>query len=206
MDTTCLRHLKNVTSEQLLEVPNTVFNLTRRNQDSIYIFHGPLSKHKGKDKFTSVDNLSITNDTERQLLVPSKKEIKICGSKEIALVLTGLNANDVIINGAIKNILIHDCHNINFKISKEPLTGISIIKSKVVSLKLPKFNYISLESSQLISLYGELDDISQLHSLDSNDISWNNLTLPIYCYLYAYYHNGWNYKKQMDIPIVIITR
>jgi hypothetical protein len=68
-------------------------------------------------------------------------------------------------------------------------------------------NFTNLEFGEGIYFQAEINDISQLHITGSLDVKLNNIAIPINPFINAIFgKNGWCYKKQSEIPKLMIYK
>ena len=157
---------------------NNVYNCAIRNQSNVFILHGPQSEQSHKEK------LPHLNETfsEQNYYVPSKGMIHLhfnANDSSTSVVLNGLCQNTIIICNKVNHILMRRCSNVKVYIKKGTISGLDILKSYQIYVKMPSHNYTNIEYGEKIDFQADTDITSLLSVVGSLDVTSNGYSLPV---------------------------
>lgn len=191
--------------EKLLrEAAQNVFDCTIQAQSKICTIHGPFSEQERKESYPHVYSRDLGND----FYIDKKEVLHINpGEDGISLIFSGLQENTIIIHGKVNHVFIRKCENVRLDIKEGTVSGVDILYCKHMFVIMPYHNFTNLEYGEGIYFQAEINEISQLHFTGSLDVKVNGISLPINPFMNAMFgKDGWCYKKQSEIPKLMIWR
>lgn len=150
-----------------------IFNGIQYAQDQIYLIEGPLHEHIN-EKASCLDHSDL-----RSKITKAGEILYITHlNNKKSLILSGLCNNKIIIDHKINHILIRKSQQLTIE-TLGTISGIDILNCRNVIINVVKHNFTSIEYSDQIDLYGEIDEISQIRISNCLDINVNNKQLMI---------------------------
>jgi hypothetical protein len=141
------------------------------SQNKIRTFHGPHSEHVHPEQFLNASVQSL------EFYIPANERVFL-SENEHSLILSGLVANTIVISGKVNHVLLRKCSQLTLVLRDVTISGIDIINCATITLHTPIVNYVGLEFSQMIKIWGEVTDVSQVYLTGCLDVMLKDQYLP----------------------------
>jgi hypothetical protein len=146
---------RNLTDDITLTAQN-VNASAYKTQTQIRSFYGSLTDHRAINSDRISPGMKITFKAE---------------SSEYSYIFDGLENNEVTVIGKINHLLVRKCQKTDFILRNGTVSGIDILHSGQLTIKVPYHNYSNFEFVERCHIYGNVDEHSRIilhHCLDVN--------------------------------------
>lgn len=176
------------------DLEQIVENITR-TQNYIITFHGPSSERKNKESlplFSKEFEIEVYVPSDETLIInipidlpPQFSSSPTYISKKVSplsFFFNGMNGNTIKIDKRCNHILMRDCHDVKIELEEVNISGIDIIKSRNIYLKIPLYEFTNIEYTSDVELFGLMKQNSQIIVRNSQQIYFENVRLPVHMF------------------------
>lgn len=162
-----------ITNEMMNELSSTAEVIARHiaennqscSQHRIYIV-GPRAPSHGDASFLSPGSHNLYPETMKQ-----------------SYIFNGLEKTKLCIHGKVNNVLIRDCDHLEITLLESTISGVTILKSKGVTLNLPIQNTTAIEESSNSVIIGQITNDTLIYVTSSLDVIINGCDLGIHPFI-----------------------
>ncbi|SNW62686.1 Protein with CAP domain, possible adenyl cyclase-associated protein [Orpheovirus IHUMI-LCC2] len=146
--------------EEAQKTAQIVYEQTSNAQDNIYCIVGMRSRDYNRRD----DDMMDTDDNNGKMTRIRRNDYKILEplSNTNSYVIDGLQDNNILIKGKINHLVIRDCVNSKIYLGQGVISGIDILycQGLEIQMKNAVYNYLSIEHSNSVSIFGPVNNES----------------------------------------------